>query len=95
LKGTGGLYVFVVVTYYNNIRLLAVDRIKQIDPTEKTFEWPANFDPEELLNKAFGLNWDELFTAKIKSQLPSPATYGSVNGQKSNRSMNCRMVASF
>jgi predicted DNA-binding transcriptional regulator YafY len=62
----GGLYVFVVVTHYNNIRLLAVERIKQIDLTEKTFEWPEDFDPEELLNKAFGLNWDESFTAKIK-----------------------------
>lgn len=62
----GGLYVFVVVTRFNDIRLLAVERIKQIDLTEKTFEWPENFDPEALLSKAFGLYWDEPFTAKIR-----------------------------
>lgn len=62
----GGLYVFVVVSYFKDIRLLAVERIKSIEMSEKSFEWPENFDPEALLNKAFGLYWDEPITAKIK-----------------------------
>jgi len=62
----GGLYVFVVVPFFNNIRLLAVERIKNIEMTEKSFEWPKNFDPEVLLSRAFGLYWDDPFTAKIK-----------------------------
>lgn len=62
----GGLYVFVVVTFYGNIRLLAVERIKHIEMTEKSFDWPQNFDPEALLNKAFGLYWDDPFTVSIR-----------------------------
>jgi predicted DNA-binding transcriptional regulator YafY len=62
----GGLYVFVVVTFYGNIRLLAVERIKRIEMTEKLFDWPQNFDPEALLNKAFGLYWDDSLTVSIK-----------------------------
>ena len=62
----GGLYVFVEVTFYKSIRLLAVERIKHIAVTEKTFEWPKDFDAEALLSKAFGLYWDDPFIAKIK-----------------------------
>lgn len=62
----GGLYVFVVVTYFQNIRLLAVERIKSIDMTDKSFDLPQNFDPEALLNKAFGLYWDDPLTISIK-----------------------------
>lgn len=62
----GGLYVFVVVPYYGDIRLLAVERIKSIEMGEKIFSWPEDFDPEALLSKAFGLYWDDSFTAKIK-----------------------------
>lgn len=62
----GGLYVFVVVTFYGDIRLLAVERIKRIDVTEKLFDLPQNFDPEALLNKAFGLYWDDSFTVSIR-----------------------------
>ena len=62
----GGLYVFVVVTHYKDVRLLAVERIKRIEMTEKSFDWPKNFDAPALLNKAFGLYWDDPFTAKIR-----------------------------
>jgi predicted DNA-binding transcriptional regulator YafY len=62
----GGLYVFVVVPYFGDIRLLAVERIKSIEMGEKGFSWPKDFDPEALLSKAFGLYWDDPFTAKIK-----------------------------
>lgn len=62
----GGLYVFVVVTHYNDIRLLALERIKRIEITEKAFDWPDGFDPEALLNKSFGLYWDDPVVAKVK-----------------------------
>lgn len=62
----GGLYVFVVVPYFGDIRLLAVERIKSIEMSEKEFSWPTNFDPEALLHKAFGLYWDDPLTVKIK-----------------------------
>lgn len=62
----GGLYVFVVVSSFKDVRLLAVERIKSIEMSEKAFDWPKEFEPEALLSKAFGLYWDEPFTAKIK-----------------------------
>ena len=62
----GGLYVFVVVTYFKHIRLLAVERIKSIDMTDRSFDWPQEFDPEVLLNRAFGLYWDDPLTVRIK-----------------------------
>lgn len=64
----GGLYVFVVVSYFKDIRLLAVERIKSIEMSERSFDWPIDFDPEALLNKAFGLYWDNQFTTQIKFQ---------------------------
>jgi len=70
----GGLYVFVVVSYFKDIRLLAVERIKSIEMSEKPFDWPKDFDPEILLNKAFGLYWDDPFSARIKFP-PSQARY--------------------
>lgn len=62
----GGLYVFVVVCHYGDIRLLAVERIKGVTTTDKHFEWPKGFDSEALLKKAFGLYWDDPLTAKIR-----------------------------
>jgi len=62
----GGLYVFVEVTFYKDIRLLAVERIKSIEMTETSFDWPKDFDAEALLSTAFGLYWDEPFTVKVR-----------------------------
>jgi predicted DNA-binding transcriptional regulator YafY len=70
----GGLYVFVVVPYYNHIRLLAVERIKSVERTDRSFPWPDDFNPEELLKKAFGVYWDDPLTARIRFS-PSQARY--------------------
>lgn len=50
----GGLYVFVVVPYYRNIRLLAVERIKKIDPTEQVFDWPEDSMPRHCWPRPSG-----------------------------------------
>lgn len=70
----GGLYVFVVVPYYNHIRLLAVERIKSVEMTDSCFPWPDDFNPETLLKKAFGMCWDDPLTARIRFS-PSQARY--------------------
>jgi predicted DNA-binding transcriptional regulator YafY len=62
----GGLYIFAVISHYGDIRLLAVERIKRVEATDKHYEWPKHFDPEVLLKSAFGLYWDDPFTAKIR-----------------------------
>lgn len=62
----GGLYVFVVVTRFNDIRLLAIERIKNIEITDKSYDWPEDFNAEALLNKAFGLYWDDPLSVKIR-----------------------------
>jgi predicted DNA-binding transcriptional regulator YafY len=61
----GGLYVFVITTKYGDVRLLAVERIKSIELIEQQFKSPNDFDPAVLLKKAFGVFWDDPFTAKI------------------------------
>lgn len=61
----GGLYVFVVVTKYDDIRLLAVERILRVEMSESGFMWPEDFEPEKLLGNALGLYWDDAVSAKI------------------------------
>lgn len=60
-----GLYLFVVITRFDEIKLLAVERITQVEQTDKQFHWPINFDPEALLSKAFGLYWDDPISVRI------------------------------
>jgi predicted DNA-binding transcriptional regulator YafY len=62
----GGLYLFVRVTKYGDIRELAVERIKNLSLTNNTYEYPNDFDPDSLLEEAFGLIYDEPLTVKIK-----------------------------
>ena len=62
----GGLYLFVLVPYYGNIRILSIERIKSIDLTEDGFSPPENFDAEKRLSDPFGIILDDLFTARIR-----------------------------
>ncbi len=61
----GGLYLIVNTTTFGEIRTLAVERIKEIIPTTSTFRYPANFDPEEMLESAFDIVWGDPIQVKI------------------------------
>lgn len=55
----GGLYLFVRTTDYGSIRLLAVERVKTLVVTDVCFSEPMDFDPDAMLEGAFGLIFDK------------------------------------
>lgn len=61
----GGLYLFVRVTRYGDIRILAVDRIRSWERTEEHFTRPEDFDAEGMLESAFDLTFGDPVTAKV------------------------------
>lgn len=61
----GGLYLFVVVPYYGDIRTLSVERIQSLELPEESFEPPESFDPNNWLSDPFGIILDEPFIARI------------------------------
>lgn len=62
----GGLYLFVRAKKYDHIRVLAAERIINLTLTSDTYEYPDDFDPDSLLEGAFGLVYDDPITVKIK-----------------------------
>jgi predicted DNA-binding transcriptional regulator YafY len=61
----GGLYVFVTVTRYGDIRILAIDRIQDLKMTDDKFQIPRDFDPEALLSSAFQLTFEDPIEVEI------------------------------
>jgi len=63
---SGGLYLFVRATSFDQIRMLAVERIVGLTPTGGNFCAPEGFDPDALLEEAFDLNYDDPVTVKVR-----------------------------
>jgi len=61
----GGLYLFTRTTDYGHIRVLAVERIMELDISTDIFSPPDQFDPEALLEKAFGIVYGDPFELKL------------------------------
>lgn len=61
----GGLYVFIRSSSFGDILTLAVERIQGLETTPNTFNYPDDFCPEELLEKAFGAAYDDPIEVSI------------------------------
>ena len=64
-ESQGGLYVFVKATSFDEIRILAVERIQELTLTDNHFEYPDDFNPDKKLNEAFDMVYDDPIKAKI------------------------------
>ena len=62
----GGLYLSVRVAEHDAIRTLAVERIEKITLTENEFNIPDDFDPDVIMEDAFGIVYDDPVTVKIQ-----------------------------
>lgn len=70
----GGVYVFVLVSYYGNIRMLSIERFVSVDLTEEEFTPPKDFDAEKRLSDPFGIILEKPFIARVWFS-PSQAPY--------------------
>jgi len=61
----GGLYLYVNATRFGEIRTLAVERIQKIDPAGEHYEYPVDFDPEEMIRSVFDIIYEKPIAAKI------------------------------
>jgi len=64
-ENDSGLYLLVNTTTFGDIRTLAVERIKEITKTGSSFEYPEDFDPEDLLESAFDIMYGDPVEVKI------------------------------
>jgi predicted DNA-binding transcriptional regulator YafY len=64
-EDNGGLYVFVNIPLYGEIRTFAVERIQDLEVSDATFDYPADFDAEEFLGSSFGIIRDRRVSVKV------------------------------
>jgi predicted DNA-binding transcriptional regulator YafY len=64
-ENNGGLYIFIRATSFDAIRILAVERIHELQMTDSTFEPPPDFDPKALLESSFDIIYDDPLEVKI------------------------------
>ncbi|MDR2811027.1 MAG: WYL domain-containing protein [Tannerellaceae bacterium] len=48
-------YVIARSPYYDTIRIYALDRIRDLQPTDTKFNYPKNFDPQHYFDSSFGI----------------------------------------
>ncbi len=69
-------YVIGKLTSKNNIQTFALERIKQLLPTQQNFERDKNFSPAEYFKYSFGISVNNLIAQEIELQFhPSEAPY--------------------
>ncbi|MFP4168294.1 MAG: helix-turn-helix transcriptional regulator [Desulfonatronovibrionaceae bacterium] len=73
-ESSGGLYIFIRATRFDEIRILAVERIESIEEQESGFEYPEEFDAEAILANSFDLVYDEPIDLKVVFS-PNQAKY--------------------
>lgn len=61
----GGLYLFIRATRFDEIRILAVERIQKLEETTDIFDYPTDFDPESMLERSFGMAYDDPVEVQI------------------------------
>jgi len=64
-ESEGGLYCFVEVPRFGSIRILALERMRQLDMLGESFVPPPDFDPESRLSDPFGIIQGEAFTVQV------------------------------
>jgi len=64
-ENKGGLYIFVRATSFDEIRILAVERIEKVEITDESFAFPDDFDGEKMLEEAFDIVYDDPVNVKI------------------------------
>ena len=61
-----GLYILAYVQEYKELRHFAVERIKEVELTDKSYEIPEDFSIEEYTGSAFGIITGKPFRVKIE-----------------------------
>jgi len=54
-ENEGGVYAFVLIPHYGSIRILALERIRELVPKPETFVAPKDFDAEARVADPFGI----------------------------------------
>jgi predicted DNA-binding transcriptional regulator YafY len=64
-ESDGGMYCFVVVAYYGSIRILALERIRELKSRPEIFTPPPDFDAARRLADPFGMVQDDPFPVRL------------------------------